>query len=328
MPTSRTHDRLDRRRRDRRTPSGKKVSPQQRDLIWFQKIHEHGPLPSTYLHAFTSDLRRNEKRARDRLTDLYHEDRTPHSGAYLDRPWQQFDTFDARYQENVYELTPTAETALKEHGLWSDHAAPASGTWKHRHMVACITASIELACLTDPVINYIPQHAILERADTVLRYPVPFENPVTGKTETRDLIPDALFGLQYGRESKQGRKAVYRFFVLEADRATEPTRASKFNRKSHLRTLLQYRAYVGGGLYKDHLGLTAGLMVLNVTTSMATMNRMMDLAEELSTKGNTYLLFRTCAQFGRYFKPPKPMPDLLKGEWQRAGFGPFRIDKT
>jgi len=321
--TPKTHDTLQRRRRDRRSPTGKRVTPQQRDLIWFQKIHEHGPLPSSYLHGFTEHLRRSEKRARDRLTDLFHEDRTPHRGAYLNRPWQQFDTFDARYQENVYDLTPAAEAALKEHELWSDHAAAASGTWKHRHMVACITASIELASLKDPDVTYIPQQSILQRADAVLRYPVPYENPVTKKTETKDLIPDALFGLQYG----QGRLASYRIFVVEADRATEPSRSSKFNRKSHLRTLLQYRAYIGGGLYKDHLGLTAGMMVLNVTTSEATMARMIALTEELSGKGNTYLCFRTSDQFGRYFKPPRPMEELMTGEWQRAGYPPFRIDR-
>jgi len=37
-----------------------------------------------------------------------------------------------------------------------------------------------------PSIAQIPQHAILERANTTLRYPVPFADPKAGKTETRD----------------------------------------------------------------------------------------------------------------------------------------------
>jgi len=318
-----SHDSLQRRRRDRRQPTGKRITPQERDLLWFQKIHEHGPLSSTYLHAFSRHLRRNEKRARDRLTDLYNEDRTPHDGAYLGRPWQQFQTVDARYQDLVYDLAPAGERALKDAELWSDQVAASAGPWVHRYMVASITASIELATLNDPNVNYVPQHQVLQWARVPLRFPVPFENPTTKKTETRDLIPDAIFGLEYTK----GNDKSYRLFIVEADRATEPSRASRFNRKSHLRTILQYRSYVGGGLYKQHLGLTAGLLVLNVTSSERTMLNMIDLTNELSGKGNTFLLFQACDNFGRYFKPAKPMPRLLSGDWQRAGYPTFRIDR-
>jgi hypothetical protein len=325
MERSPTHDALERRRRDRPTPTGKRVTPQARDLLWFQKIHEHGPLSSSYLHAFSEDLRRSAKRARDRLTDLFNESRTPHGGAYLTRPYQQFRTFDARYQDLVYDLAPAAELALKEHGLWRGHANGHAGPWVHRYMVSSITASIELATLNNLSINYIPQHSILARAGATLRHPVPFTNPATGRIEERDLIPDAVFALEYAR----GAEKSYRCFVVEADRATEPSRASKFNRKSHLRNILQYREYVGRGLYKEHLGLSAGMMVLNVTTSEQTQAKMMELALETSEgRGNSYLLFRTAEQFGRYFKPAKPMTELLEGEWVRAGKPGFRIDRA
>lgn len=323
VPPDRLTDALNRRRRDRRQPTGKRVTPQERDLVWFQKLHEHGPLSSSYLHAFTRHMRRSEKRARDRLTDLFHEDRTPHGSAYLDRPWQQFRGFEARYQDLVFDLAPPAEMALKQNGLWSDFAAAPAGPWLHRYMTACITASIELATLDNPSVAFIPQHQILERAGTALRYPVTFEHPQGGKPETRDLIPDAIFGLEYRR----GSESSYRFFIVEADRATEPTRASKFNRKSHLRTIQQYRAYVGQGLYKEHLKLTAGLLVLNVTINSATQQRMLNLTEELSGKGNTFLLFRTCEAFGPTFKPPQPMLELFSGEWERAGYSSLRIDQ-
>ena len=325
MTDTKTHDGLQRRRRDRPQSTDKRVTPQERDLLWFQKIHQHGPLSSSYLHAFSKHLRRNEKRARDRLTDLFNEDRTPDGGPYLRRPDQQFRTYDARYNDLVYELTPAAETALKEHGLWSDHATAHTGPWLHRYMVSCITASIELATLESPQVSYIPQHEILARAGAPLRYPVPFKNPSTAMTETKDLIPDALFGLEYVSDGQQA----YRFFIVEADRATEPSRTSKFNRKSHLRNILQYREYVGRGLYKQHLGLTAGIMVLNVTTSTQTMAKMIELATQVSEgRGNSYMLFRTAEQFGRYFKPPKPMLELLNGEWTRAGLPVFRIDRA
>ncbi|MCP4184270.1 MAG: hypothetical protein GY761_13300 [Hyphomicrobiales bacterium] len=315
------HDAIGRRKRECRQSTGKRVTPQERDLLWFKKIHQHGPLSSTYLHAFSKHIRHNEKRSRDRLTDLFNEDQTPHGGPYLARPFQQFQTYDARYQDLIYDLTPAAEKALKEIGMWSEYATGHSGPWVHSYMVSCITASIELATMADPKLGYIPQEQILERADTALRYPVPFKNPVAGKTETKDLIPDAIFGLEY----KQAGGSKYRFFIVEADRGTEPSRSSNFNRKSHLRNFLQYREYVGRGLYKDHLKLTAGMMVLNVTTNTITMSNMIKLVNELSQQGNNYLLFKTCKSFGQYFKPSKPNFDILDRKWRRSGQDPFLL---
>lgn len=315
MPNAQTHDALHRRHRQRPVSTGKSVTLQPRDLIWLQKLHEHGPLSSSFLHAFSRRVCRNDKRARDRLTDLFNEDRTPHGGPYLLRPWQQFATFDSRYQELVYDLAPAAERALKQKGLWRDSAGGASGPWKHRYMVAAITASIELATLDRKDVSFIPQHAILDRADAVLRCPVPFDNPATGKRETRDLIPDALFGLEY----RNGDKRSFRFFVVEADRGTEPTRSGRFDRKSHLRTFLQYREYVGRGLYKQHLGLTAGMLVLNVTAHERNRTAMMAALEQISSRGNSYQLFAAIDGFGVGFRPlsePIPMDKLT---WAKIG---------
>jgi hypothetical protein len=107
-------DSLARRKRHRPTSTDKRVTPQERDLLWFQKIHQHGPLSSSYLHAFSKHIRRNEKRAKDRLTDLFNESRTPHGGTYLNRPGQQFRTLDSRYNDLIYDLTPASRLALKE----------------------------------------------------------------------------------------------------------------------------------------------------------------------------------------------------------------------
>lgn len=315
-------DAIGRRSRERPSSTGKRVTPQERDLLWFKKIHQHGPLSSTYLHAFSKHIRRNEKRARDRLTDLFNEDCTLHNGTYLERPFQQFNTYDARYQDLVYDLAPAAIAALKENGMWNEYAPGHSGPWVHRYMVSCVTASIELATLADLTLEYIPQEAILERAKTALRYPVPFKNPVTGKKEIKDLIPDAIFGLEY----KQEGRSKYRFFVVEADRGTEPSRSSKFNRKSHLRNFLQYQEYVGRGLYKEHLQLTAGIMVLNVCTNERTMENMINLVEEISQTGNSYLLFQSCAGFGIYFKPSKPISSCLMNYWFRSKLSPFMMN--
>ncbi len=287
-------DTLQRRHRDRPVSSGKRVTLQERDWLWLQKIHQHGPLSSSELHAFSGHLCISPKRARDRLTDLFNEERTPHSGAYLMRPPQQFARLDARYHELVHDLAPAGEHALREAGLWHDTAGGASGPWKHRRLVAAITAAIELETIRRGDVGFIPQHAILDRAQTTLRHPVPFENPVTGKIETRDLIPDALFGLEY--HTPDGLR--FRFFVVEADRGTEPARASSFNRKSHQRTFLQYMQYVGRGLYKPHLNLTSGLLVLHVTTRAATFDGMLRLMDSIAPRGCNYQLFRMIPEEG------------------------------
>ena len=93
--------------------TGKRITPQPADLLWFRKLLEHGPLPSSYLLAYTRHLRRSDKRATERLTDLFNEAETRHGGPYLDRPPQQFHTIDSRYNRLVYDLAPAAVTALR-----------------------------------------------------------------------------------------------------------------------------------------------------------------------------------------------------------------------
>lgn len=91
------------KRRSRTTPqsTGKRVTVQERDLLWFQKLREHGPLPSSFLLEYCKASHSSEKRAQDRLTDLFHEDNTPHDGTYLTRPLQQFRTIDSRQNQLV-----------------------------------------------------------------------------------------------------------------------------------------------------------------------------------------------------------------------------------
>jgi len=317
-------DTLGRRKRNRPCSTGKRISPQRRDLLWFQKLHEHGPLPASFLHAFSHKICRSRKRALDRMTDLYNEDRTPDSGRYLDRPYQQFDTYDSRYKELVYTLNEPAIRALKRFNQWEEHAGANTGPWRHQFMVSCITASIELATFERSDVNFIPQHMILERAETDLRFKTVIQLENSKKGREVDLIPDALFGLEY----VDGTHKSYRFFLIEADRGTEPSRASRFNRKSHLRNFLQYREYIGQKLYKSHLDLTAGLLVLHVTKDQKTIDRMLTLGDELYERGNTYMLFQSAEAFAGNFAPPKPMQQFLERPWQRIGYKDFRIDQT
>ena len=272
-----TFDTLGRRKRTSAVSTGKRIALQPTDLVWLQKLAEHGPLPSSYLLVFTRQQRQSDKRSLERLTDLFNEDRTKHGGRYLERPPQQFRTLDSRYNQLVYDAASEGYRALAEAGLEARGMATSAGPWLHRHMVACVTASIELATLDCADVMYIPGHRILNRAKVDLRYPVPITDPATGVHVKKDLIPDALFGLQY--RTPAGDR--FRFFVVECDRATEPAASQNWNRKSWLRSLLQYQTYVGGGLYREHLRLTAPLLVLNIVSDEMRRQKMLAVTEQV-----------------------------------------------
>lgn len=321
--TAATIDQHERRSRLRATSTGKCVSPTARDLLWFSKLAEHGPLPTSFLLAFSRGSHASEKRARERLTDLFHETTAQRAEVYLVRPPQQFRTLNSRYNQLVYDLGPAGSLALEQSGMSMGKRTAPSGPWLHRFMTSCITASIELATLERDDISFIPQSQILARAEAELRCPVTITDPATGWTGPKDLIPDAVFGLRYF--TPLGDR--FRFFAVEADRATEPTTSSNWNRKSFERNLLQYEAYVAGGTYREHLGLTAPLLVLHVLSDAMRMQRMIEFVAESYLHGNAFMLFQAWEDFGPVFRPPEPIPALLNGGWVRGGLDPFRIDR-
>ncbi len=312
-------ERLGRRCRTKPISTGKRVTPQPRDLLWFEKLAEHGPLPSSFLLAFAKGTHRSERRAKERLTDLFNEDGTPDKGAYLSRPMQQFQTIDARYNQLVYDLTPASVAALRKS---KSPIRPArSGPWRHSLMVSCITASIELACIDRDDIKYIPQSKILVRAEASLRWPTEICDPESGAFYEKDLLPDAVFGLEYLTAS--GKR--FRFFALEADRSNEPLRSAEIHRKSFVRHLLQYESYIEEGGYRDHLRLTAPMMVLNVTTSEERVQRMLAVTRDLYPDRNSYQWFRSWSAFGAVLVPPRPETSLLTSPWT-SDDGAIRVD--
>lgn len=315
-------DSLGRRDRLRPQSTGKRVTPQERDLLWFRKLHEHGPLPSSFLLQYSKDTHRSEKRAKERLTDLFNEGNTPDGGPYLTRPPQQFRTIDSRYNQLVYDLAPAAKKALKRDGAWNERGSTRSGPWLHGLMVSCITASIELATRDRDDIVFISQSYLLDRAEADLRYATTIIDPTTGRACQKDLIPDALFGLQY--ETPEGRR--FRCFLVEADRSTEPATSKNFNRKSWERSLLQYEAYLPTGAYREHLRLKSPLLVLNVTTDAKRSDKMMSLVSRQGNALSALMVFQTWEEFGPVFRPPLPNDALLHAPWDRADKPALRID--
>ena len=95
-------DTLGRRTRTKRQSTRKIVRAMPRDLLWLEKLHYHGPLPTSYLHEFTCHLAKDRARTLKRLAMLHHEVNL------LTRPTKQFDTMDARYNQLVYDLSDSA----------------------------------------------------------------------------------------------------------------------------------------------------------------------------------------------------------------------------
>lgn len=315
-----------RRLRYERQSTGKRVEPTERDLLWFELLHRHGPLPSQYLLALSRHLRRSDTRALERLGDLYHESNTPHRGPYLDRPLRQW-SVTSKFERTVYENTPAAEQALREHGHSVHRGQQPQSLYHHRVMVACITASIELAIRAVPSLRFIPEQEILARSPNksiAIPCTISFDNRRTGKRQVleKPLIPDAMFGIEYTVEGKR----LYRFFMVEADRNHEPVRRADLTETSYLRKILQYREVIGRGLYHDHFGIRANMLVLNVTTNFRHMENLIELVQELESPC-PYLLFQTAPGFGDDLHIPDPTTVFLVGDWNRTGCAALRIDQ-
>ena len=238
-------DALNRRRKFvGRQPTGKRIDLTPRDLAYFAALERHGPLTGPMLFEFVKHLVRNEQGHKDRLTDLYHETKTAHGGPYVERPEQQWANLNARYLPMTYELTKFGVRALREAGIPLQIATRPSGPYLHRFMTAAITAETELEAQR--------QGYRFISSGEILRHPKCPEttrngsNPLAIRVASTTIIPDALYGIDYGGK--------YRFFALEADRGTEPItgkgRASKYLTEkltayAHLLRTEAFRAHWG-----------------------------------------------------------------------------------
>ncbi|MEQ9135736.1 MAG: replication-relaxation family protein [Thalassobaculum sp.] len=304
------------RTRDVPRTTGRRVTLTPRDLVWFEMLHRHGALPITYLYQFTKDQFRSLDAAKNRATPLFHEANTPHNGQYLSRPGQQWATLspNAMQHELVHELRPAAERALKDAGLWRERAPqPSPSHWHHDFMVSCFTASVHLATLGTEY-GYVFQDEILDRAVATMTFDVGERR----SAKEIPLRPDRMFGIRY----PSGK---VRVFILEADRATETLR-STLPRKTIERNVRQYRAFIGGGLYKDALKLSGGVLVIYATTARDRMRNIQEVIAEGSPGGrNAYSLTTYLPEFGPYTRPPAVMPRLFTDPYERVGHEPFMI---
>jgi hypothetical protein len=329
-----TLDTLGRRSRMSRSATQRRVQLTERDLAILELLNRYRYLRSTHLHALCGG--NSKQRFLERLGSLYHE------GGYVDRPEQQWQAINARYMPVAYELGDAGERALQERGLLDEAASPllrrgrlgAARRYHHELMICDIISSVEIGVRADPTLRFISWPEILAKTpEATQRSEKPFEVPVsvsytcprTGQTHhcDRPLVPDAIFGIEY---TKNGQKS-YRFFVLEADRNSEPVFRGNLDQTSYLRKILQYREIAARSLYESRWGLP-NFLVLNVTTNPQHMTNILSSVKEVSGgKGSTFLLFKTMPSLSSLGKAPPPTPDMLTAAWQRAGHSDFYINQ-
>ena len=213
-----------------------------------------------------------------------------------------------------------------------EYAGPGHpGPWLHRYMVAYITASIELTTLErSRHFAYIRAVcAILSRAGTDAKLRFPTTHSLIQTWQRRHIHAKNLHSRCVVRpwtyQKRRHRRSLSVFLSVEADRGTEPVTSRNWNRKSFERHLAQYQAYVEGGAYREHLKLTAPLLVLNVVPDEARID-LMRRQTERQLGGCTYQLFQAFPAFTPPWQPPEPNHALVTGAWLRAGLPAFEID--
>jgi len=300
-----------RRSRMHRLSMGKRLELTARDLEIFRLLGRYRYLRSTYIHAFVGGA--SETRFKERLGDLFHE-------GYIDRPERQWNFAEGRHSPAVHEIGRGAEQALCQAGFAVGEARTfladtAHRQFRHSLLICEILASLELGVRVTPGLRFIAWPEILERApETTRASRTPFRVPMRSGGY---LVPDGLFGLEYG-----GIKKTYRFFALEADRGTMPVCRTDGRQTSILGKLASYRETLALGIPKAHWGLP-NLLVLTVTTSAARMGEIMQRLEGQAGSSPAFL-FKAMGEHALR----TPWPELLSEPWQRVGAVSLRIDQS
>jgi hypothetical protein len=336
-------DNLGRRIRGRRTPSGKRLVLQPRDIEIFKLLRRYRFLRSTYIWSLLPPEHRGKsfKRFQDRLTGLFHETDTPHGGAYLDWPQQQRETYNARYTASIYALSAAGEALLGDENVQVNNLTDlvrsgrtaVNREFAHTMMICDTLASIELGVQAEPNVRLVSWQEILakapketQRAENPFAIPVEishrFPNATARSMERFRLIPDGLFGLEYALPT--GKK-VYRFFALEAERRNRVNTGS-LKGASFLKKVLAYRTIIENEIHTSYFGIP-NLLILTVTPRQARIDTMKKMIAELYPNGdNSNFLFRCVSTQGYDDQVKPPTSHMFHEPWQRVGSDDFRLN--
>lgn len=272
-------------------PKGKRTVIDDDDKRMWKAIHTHGPLPTHYLASFISKVNFNTHQKR--LTK--QRNGTEKDGPYLVRC--PIDCPDPLSTTNVYKLHPNAEKLLEADPEF--YRIERKGWNIHQLLGSCVTASLELALIVFGI-------TFGGRDQIQSENPKPLKFSLSGN---RFLVPDELFRLDYG--------GVFRFFVCEWDRNSEPWKRTKSEGVDFVTKLNDYISVMRNGEFQKHT------MVMIVTTSKARAQSIKETISELAPE----LAHRFIINVLDYFANPWRMPPVLTEvlEWQQADGKTFNI---
>jgi hypothetical protein len=274
------------------------------DYLLFEALARHGPLPSSYLYEFTRHRRKDRTHLQNRLTEFYNGDAR---GSLLVRPPQQFAAYAARYQHLVYGLASRAENLLAERGGDLHGNRRRGDPFVHRLMVACVSASFELAAAANDL-RYISFEEILDhpRCGTARDSGNPLALSIRGNT----LVPDIVFGLEYPG-------AGFRFFAVECDRNTESIERGNLRQSAYGRKLQAYAAVLSQQTYRAWWGLP-NLHVLTVTTNAAHARNILEFTRaRIDPRHHPLFGIAVSASFGTNWRVPQAvLSSLLTSPWR------------
>jgi hypothetical protein len=226
-------DKLGRRSRFRRTPTGKRMFLTERDTEILRLLFRYRYLRATQLVAFLQP--QSEKRLIERLGDLYHE------AALIDRPAAQWRRFDARYAPLIYEISPKGVRYLEICGPPPDRAVTfahkdrtgVTPQFDHAMMIVDALAAVELETMRATGQRFVPVDEILARApERTQKAKQPLAIPVTihphrhlpglAPAMNTHVVPDGLYGIEYLIEDEKR----YRFFALECENRSPKWRST------------------------------------------------------------------------------------------------------
>lgn len=170
-------------------------------------------------------------------------------------------------------------------------------------MNACVGASIDLTVRADGK-RYLAEHDIFTHGGS---------GEMAIPAGSSKLVPDRLFGIDYGRK--------YRFFAVEIDRNTESLERRDLTQNSFARKVDAYARIIESRAYKAHWGLPH-LNVMFVTTNATHMANM--LHHLRSHPLAKHFLFKAKPEFGANWRVPPVLRDLHTDPWVRVD-GDFTI---